>query len=191
MIPKLAYLFEATLMKSRSQLSLQVFSLLTLIFVLGCGEVETKEPENAEVVAMEVNTEVDSDAAERADDGAEKISIEGSWKIDIEESINANSALLSRPGIDAAAFKRTIRGTILDFEIFDDNTFDCFEVVEEVESDYSGVWELKGNKVKLLQKTMNGEEEEDELVGTATNDRMDVVHAQNGFSMKFVLIRNE
>lgn len=156
-----------------------VFLILVITAFVGCSNSETATSDSAQAA----NGETDASAS------GDQINIAGSWKIDNEETIKANSALMSKPGIDAFSLKQSLRGMILDFELFEDKTFDAFEVAQGIEADYSGVWELKGNKVKLLQKTRGEVEEEDELVGTVDGDRMDMAHSQQGVSLKIVLTR--
>lgn len=113
----------------------------------------------------------------------------GEWKLDVEATIKANSALLKNSQIDAGAVKETIRGMIWDFLIEPDNTFQCYQKAGGVEADFSGVWELKEDRIKILQKFKDDQEEEDKLTGTLDGDRMDLIHNQAGGSMKLVLVR--
>ena len=78
---------------------------------------------------------------------------------------------------------------VMEFQIKADNTFACYEKAPGVEANYTGVWDVVGDRVGLYQEVRDGRKEEDELVGTIAGDRMDLVHRQQGMSLNIVLVR--
>jgi len=177
-------------MKINPAILLLIGCALTTISFAGCssGDAAVADKAQAETSVDEKVQADESDDSTAATKAANAGPV-GEWKIDPGETIEANAALLRKPGMDANAFKASIRGMIMDFLIEPDNIFFCYEKADGIEADYSGTWELKGDKIGLYQKIPDDQPEEDELVGTIDGDRMDLVHKQQGISVKMVLVR--
>ena len=168
----------------------------------GCDKGETSvagDRETKTEAKSESRTESESASSakdnSRASDDSKAVAADskndpvGEWKIDPEETIKANSALMKRPGLDANAFKASINDMIMDFLFESDNTFACYEKANGQEANYSGTWELSGNRIGIYQKLRDDSEEEDELTGTIEGDRMELVHRKDGVSMNLVLTK--
>jgi hypothetical protein len=158
-----------------------LISVFTLVLFTGCGKVETAAPGNS---ASE--TGQSTGTAEKTTNNAD-LQIVGDWRLDAEETIKANDALLKNPRMDANAFRTLIRSMVSDFYLDEDNTLSCYEKANGIELDITGRWELKGNKIVLYQEFENGEAKKDELVGTVDGDRMDLVHEEGGMKLNMVL----
>jgi len=176
-------------MKSSIAFSL-FFAAIVSLATIGCSNVDLTIQD--EVKSEVPKTETRKEKAEAVEVPAAKegdADIVGDWKLDTDATIKANGTILKTPGINAAIFKRSIRIMVMDFKIKPDSTFECYEKSENIESNYTGVWDVEGNKVGLYQETRDGVKDQDEIEGTVKNDRMDMVHHQAGLTLNIVLVR--
>lgn len=160
-----------------------LFLAVALVACAGCGKTDTAAAGNP---GAEPDAATQTATAEKPSDDAEA-EIVGDWRLDAEETIKANSVLLTNPGIDATAFRTMVRSMVSDFFLDKDNTLSAYEKADGIELDITGRWELKGNKIGLYQEFENEVAKKDELIGTVDGDRMDLVHEEEGFKLKMVL----
>ena len=85
-----------------------------------------------------------------------------------------------------------INQMIMEFDLKADKTMTCLEKTPASDAEYTGEWTFDGENVELIQKTMNGRPESDEMTGVIRGEGkyLNMVHHQpDGGELRFIFIK--
>ena len=155
--------------------SVIVLGLAALVCLLAsCSSGSTKEAARQEQQQDDVATVSDDQTEEAADDdGADEGPVEviARWELDPKPTATVMREKI-RPhqvGGQSALNQliRMISGSVLEFDLLSDGSFECRQFVQNTWVNYSGNWSLDGDQVRLEQthrQTDDGEVPEEDLM---------------------------
>ena len=110
----------------------------------------------------------------------------GKWEIDgestaaaIRKSIGGQDAVLE----SGNTFVDAIEKGVFEFDLAQDGTFTCLQVLDGKKANFTGEWVLNGNLLDLNQQFKDGVPERDRLTGTIQGDRLDMTNDAGGLKI--------
>lgn len=156
--------------------------LATAVCLLtSCSSSSTKEPQQQEDSAAELDeqTEVSED------------DLVGRWVLDPEgtEEMTREKIKPAQVGGRQALnqYINSVTGSVMNFDLHADGSFDCYQTVEGASEEYTGDWLLDGDKIRFEQTHHFEIPETDLLTGTVDGQSMNLLHHQRQFTVPIVL----
>jgi len=101
----------------------------------------------------------------------------GKWVLDNKSTIAASRKEFAKNILlDGKEYFAAMKDAVLEFDLAEDGTFTCREEILGEKADYTGKWMLTNKRLDLIQKTKNGFEEHDNMVGKFKGDWLDMEH---------------
>jgi len=119
--------------------------------------------------------------------------IAGSWGMDATATANliqrrVNPIILGGPAAHKMLVK-AIRNGSMEFDLKDDGTWTCKEILESQTADFRGKWTIKGDQIAIDQTHRGNKPEKDHLGGTVRGDKMDLEMAKQNIKLPIILVR--
>jgi len=123
---------------------------------------------------------------------ADKPKVVGKWELNNAATVAASEEALAGKELtedDGTSYVETVQDAVMEFNLAQDGTFTCREVMIGREANYTGDWVLNGNRLDINRKTKNGVAMRDRLVGTVKGDQLDMTNEKDGVKLPFFFKR--
>ena len=144
--------------------------------------------------AMDEKSKGKNSKGKKAKDDNDSPNVVGKWEMDNKKTVAAIKKATAGQKVvslaDGSSYVKAIQNGELEFNLAQDGTFTCREVLNGKEENYTGEWVLNGNLLDLNQEFKNGVAERDRFVGSIEGDMLDMTRDQNGLKLPFLFKRS-